>query len=340
MRRIGKRKNRTAKRNAFTLVELLVVIAIIGILISLLLPAVQAAREAARRMQCKNNLKQIALGFMTHQDAVGHYPTGGWGCRWIGDADRGTGKDQPGGWVFNVLPYIEMQAIWELTAGGSPSVKNEKAVTMVQTPIATMNCPSRRAAKAYPGDPNGFLWAYNMGTTNQAARSDYAACAGTRYRGIDGSAYPTSLGMADSGFFKKWADPDALECNGICYQRSQVSVNDVSDGTSNTYMVGEKYINPDYYETGEDKSDNESMYIGDDRDILCNTRYKDGRNDRPMMDTPGFVVDNTCFGSAHAGGWNVAFCDGSVRTMAYDLDPQLHGDLGNRADGNVTALEE
>src|SRR5437763_2442587 len=105
------------RHRGFTLVELLVVIAIIGILVALLLPAVQAAREAARRSQCKNNLKQIGLAAMSHLDTQKHYPTGGWGYRWTGDPDLGFGTNQPGGWLFNLLPWMEEQMVHDMAKG-------------------------------------------------------------------------------------------------------------------------------------------------------------------------------------------------------------------------------
>ncbi len=137
---------------AFTLVELLVVIAIIGILVALLLPAVQAVREAARRTQCKNNVKQLALGCLLHVDTQRFLPSGGWRDSYPPDPNRGYGWKQPGSWAYNILAYIEEQSLRDLGKGQSfdgataSRAFQDASKQLHQTPVAAFNCPTRRAA--------------------------------------------------------------------------------------------------------------------------------------------------------------------------------------------------
>ena len=164
-------------RAGFTLVELLVVITIIGVLISLLLPAVQAAREAARKMQCSNNLKQLALGCLNHEQAQGSLPASGWYWLWVGDPDRGFGRAQPGGWIYNVLPYIELGPLRDLGAGMSLANKKTALSQAAQTPISGFYCPTRRSSVALPIRTSEI--AFNAASSmTVAGKADYAGNAG------------------------------------------------------------------------------------------------------------------------------------------------------------------
>ena len=144
------RRKRDRGRRGFTLVEMLVVIAIIGVLVALLLPAVQMARESARRTQCQNNLKQIGIAFHTHHDSQGFLPSGGWGWFWVGDPDAGYGPKQPGGWVYNILPFIEQDSVHSLGTGETGRRRKPPSAKFSQTPLKSLNCPTRRFAGLFP----------------------------------------------------------------------------------------------------------------------------------------------------------------------------------------------
>ncbi|MCG2682818.1 MAG: DUF1559 domain-containing protein [Planctomycetales bacterium] len=335
------RKNQKSEirnqKSAFTLVELLVVITIIGILIALLLPAVQAAREAARMLQCQNNLKQVSLAALDHEHIHGWLPTGGWGYGWIGDPSCGFGTDQPGGLFFNCLPYMEQQALHDLQLGttrDSPEQK-QKALQMVQTPLSMLSCPTRRSPLVQPLAMGlYFTWPVNCAPAPNVRsacwfRQDYAANAGSvaDYWGYgprswaDAAAWKPGDPSGAHGFY------DMSGTNGISAQRSKVEMAEVTDGTSYTYLVGEKYLNCDFYFDGSDGGDNNAALSGDDFDLNRWT-YP------PLMDTPGLYAPHI-FGSAHPSGFNMALCDGSVHKMNYSIDLEIHRWLGNRKDGMV-----
>lgn len=313
---------RHAERSAFTLVELLVVITIIGVLIALLLPAVQAARESARRTQCANHLKQWGLGAMSHVQAHGHFPTCGWAGVWVGEADRGFGLRQPGAWLYNLLPYVEQQALHDLDAGKTGQAKIDALNQREQTPLSIANCPTRRRSVPYP-NPAGLTNA-NGNCNRLHARADYASCVGDP---------PGNELDTDWAWSYAHGDDPAHQIpysgyNGVCYAHSLVSMADIRDGSSNTYFLGERYLCPDNYLTGTDSSDDWCMYRSSGNDLVRSTYL----GWTPRQDRPGLVL-TTHFGSAHVGGCNFVFCDGSLQVISYAIDPEVHRRLGNRKDG-------
>lgn len=306
---------RTPGRCGMTMVEILVVIAIIGSLTAMFLPAVQAARETARQAQCRNNLKQIGLAMHSHHDAHRRLPTGGWGYVWTGDPDRGTDRRQPGGWVYNILPYIEQGALRELGKGMALAEKKTTAGEVAQHPLAVLNCPSRRRAALYPY--TGDFPVRNALAVSSVAKSDYAANAGDTSGGSQG---PSTLEQGDREGYD-WGNVEQM--TGLLYTRSEVRFSDILDGTTNTYLVGEKRC----IALEPDRGDDQHMYLGHGLD---GARYT-ALDLRPMRDGPG--ADTRRFGSAHASGCYFVFADGSVRLIGYQIDPETHRRLGNRKDG-------
>ncbi len=305
-------------RKGFTLVELLVVMGVIGILVSLMLPAVQAAREAARRIQCRNNLKQLALGMEHHVLAYGCYPSNGWGLCWIGDPDRGTGTAQPGGWIYNILPYLEQQPLHALGSAQSPIAKSNALTQVTQTSFPLLLCPTRPAATLLPANP--AVVPRNANWQPLVAKTHYAVNEGDYITNT--GAGPTTLQQGDSASYP-WVDTTLA--TGIAYQRSQVTPAMVTDGMSCTYMLGEKYVSVAGYYNYSDNGYDQSAYSGVDLDI---NRWV---LDPPLADAA--PVEDRCFGSAHSGGCYMAFCDGSVHFISYQIDAETHRRLGNRCDG-------
>ncbi len=310
-------------RRGFTLVELLVVVAIIGVLIALLLPAVQAARESARRMQCQNHLKQLALGSITFHETNKRFPPGGWGFRWPGFPNEGNGVGQPGGWIYNVLPYIEQRALHDLGTRDSQAAQKASSAQRVATPLAVLHCPTRRTAKLYRMLPDADRAPRGTDPVTLVARNDYVMNAGDKL--MNHGAGPETIEQGKNGSYKF---PELNASTGICYLRSEVNMAAVKDGSSHTYLVAEKYLNPDAYENGADPGDNENAYTGDDLDML---RWAQP-NQPPRRDRPG-ETSGTQFGSAHASAWQAAMCDGSVHALSYTIDPAVHRRLSNRRDG-------
>lgn len=320
----------------FTLVELLIVIAIIGILVVLLLPAVQQAREAGRRLICKNNLHQIGMGCVQHHATHGHYPSSGWGYKWTGDPDRGFGHSQPGGWAFNLLPYVEQGNIHQIGRGLTGNEQKTKLTEQKAALIGLFHCPSRRATKGYPAVEGS----YNAGQPATLAKTDYAANGGSwRVLGTG----PSSMNCLNTYPDCTWNPSDkdmGLYFNGISSARSEINSAHVIDGTTCTIIVAEKYLNPNYYENGTCCADNNSVYQGNDWDtnrwvpaINADGQIANWNQRFPKQDTPGFENCTERFGSVHAIGFHVAMCDGSVHKLNYGIDQQVYARLGIRNDG-------
>ncbi len=323
-------------RRAFTLVELLVVIAIIGILIALLLPAVQAAREAARRSQCTNNLKQIGLAFHNFQDTHGKLPNG------ARDGDhripsaldaccRSTTR-YGWSWSYQILPFIEQPAVYDLSSDSndpsppSESVYNTKETTVAGTAITTYYCPSRRIPKLH----------------SSSYKCDYAGNAGER---IPGGNIRQSGSSGQKGVV-------------IQTDRDKIRIELIKDGSSNTIMVGEKALNP--ASQGSEGGDNERWNnAGWDEDVIRygaalynNVTYglpPISDNDAPktvnsvwttIVDKGGYAWGqwHPFFGSTHPGGTNFCLADGSVRLITETVDDKVFRRLSLANDGEAVEV--
>lgn len=326
-----KSPNRPSSRNlgAFTLIELLVVIAIIAVLIGLLVPAVQKVREAANRMSCANNLKQLGLAFQNHHDALNQFPKGGMDGQPAPYSSAGmsnwndpnaTTKNAAGqqdnrdgfNWPYWILSYVEQEQLYKIVSRSS----------LYATPVKTFYCPSRRAPILIGG----------------LARTDYAVSLGT-------SSAQNATG--------------ALRHSSLTPTR----LAEFLDGSSNTLLISEKALHPTRYSSGADGGDNE-VYVnaGWDYDNYRWTggtftyRYNNGQpappsspnrtvdlTPKPDREAPAEVGANGSlttiwhpfFGSAHPNGVNAVLADGSVRSYRFGIAQATWMALSTRMGGEA-----
>jgi prepilin-type N-terminal cleavage/methylation domain-containing protein/prepilin-type processing-associated H-X9-DG protein len=327
-------------KNAFTLVELLVVIAIIGILVSLTMPAIQSARESGRRTQCLNNIRNLGQASQLHLEGHKFFPTGGWGYAWGGDPDRGYDQKQPGGWGYNLLVYIEETSLRKLGASGDPKTltqaKKDASRTRAMTIIPVYLCPTRGrqnlVANSWPDAVN-----LDLSGVPEVAKIDYAINGGSvapnagHALGFTPGPGIAALSQNDQSLDANYSAAQ-LNCDGISHCRSAVRPAHINDGTSKTYLIGEKYLN--YVRDLNNAisgDDNQSWEVGFDWDSY---RFTEVAPD--FEQNPDSTAMSTNFGSAHATGFNMSFCDGSTRFLPYDIDLATHQALGGRKDGGPT----
>jgi prepilin-type N-terminal cleavage/methylation domain-containing protein len=366
-----KRTNRRLGNSlsGFTLVELLVVIAIIGVLVALLLPAVQAAREAARRTQCLNHVKQIMLSMHNHVAAKRAFPSGGVAPMvsiedFLTDSSPTNptpsgaplGPDKQGlGWGFQILPYLEGQTTYNLKQQGQ----------LGTTVVPMYNCPSRRGPTQHPiYETYMFDYAAAVPAESRSQRVRTGAAKFQTMLGDNVEAGTIGCTLADYEF---WGDTgnkyryqtdhaDSLNVANMPSKRTyigylgvivrsnycalcnpgmkttgfytRISFEHITDGSSNTMVIGEKRIRPSLTDIGE-WHDDYGWADGWDPDTLRSTIcpvIADG--DEPES-YKGLAYQ---FGSSHPSGMNTGFADASVRHLSYEIDRELFNQLGNRAD--------
>jgi prepilin-type N-terminal cleavage/methylation domain-containing protein/prepilin-type processing-associated H-X9-DG protein len=304
-----------AGRQGFTLIELLVVIGIIAILVGLLLPAVQRIREAAARIQCTNNLKQIGIAFHSHHDMYKQFPHGGRNYTnppvYLNGTPMSRAK-QLCGWGFQILPFMEEENIWK----GNPAYPRNKnhdcqrAIDAVGAVIPSYYCPSRRNPTATPVASDWYV--------RQWYHANGYSITGTPTHFAHGTMDYAASNLNNNGVVRRHNNAPTFQ--GII-------IPEIRDGTSNTILVGDKRLN--ILLLGHlQADDNEGYSAGWDQDA---ERYAH-HSYPPLPDTETGTGQNR-FGSSHQQGFNMCFADGHVQFLSYRIDPYVWEYLGNINDG-------
>ncbi|SFJ18390.1 DUF1559 domain-containing protein [Planctomicrobium piriforme] len=333
------RQQTSPKRiSAFTLIELLVVIAIIAILIALLLPAVQQAREAARRSQCKNNLKQIGLALHNYHETSGVLPPGVCGqVNHVTESDSYLGNAP--GWFQFVLPmmdqtnlYNQMSAQMSRTGSAGNAATYPGRMTIVPTFVCPSDANGRKVCRF------GTVWYESHGFCG-----NYAACSGSKY-------FTPPANVTDNVSTREdetdAADNNMQRRNGMFYSLSSTRFSDVLDGLSNTVMLGELLVMPDVGAGATTTDLRGAYYFGRRASSLWSTREAPNSLvgdritsciDAAMTPCNGVGADNMLIStrSRHTGGAHVAMGDGAVRFISNSIDRPTFQFLGSRAGNEV-----
>jgi hypothetical protein len=327
-------------------------------LVALLLPAVQAAREAARRTQCKNHVKQIMVAMHNHVDTFGVFPSGGI-APWPHLKDYTTPSGKPFGperqglsWAFQILPFMEGGSTYAAAASNPNSTRAQLTAILDETSISEYNCPSRRGPTRHPSFATQLMdYAAAQADISRSAFGDEVfdrirdrACSLKWIWGGAGDHQPTPAKQITSpggytGYFgvivrSNYFAPHPPD-KAVKGFYSPINFAKIEDGSSKTLVIGEKRLRPSQYETG-DWHDDKGWADGWDPDVMRYTLCPPTQDQESPGADPNF--GNT-FGSAHPAGFNAGMADGSVQTLTVNIDLELFNRLGHRSDGEVVNLE-
>lgn len=283
------------------------------------LPAIQSARHKARSLQCRNNLRQLGLATITFESQHRHFPTNGWGYAWVGDPNRGTGRQQCGGWDYSILPYIETKAVWELGSSATGDDLERQLSDKLKTSVSLLACPSRHGNELTPF--LGQVPLRNAWVPQFSFKSDYAGSGGS----VPQENLPGPIDDSAAAVREHFAARGGT-ANGIFFAGSLVRLAEVTDGLSHTYLIGEKFVRtrPALFVYDRDFGNDQSAFLGDDHD---NRRWAN------LAPSPDSDEDHfTQFGSRHGSGWHAVLCDGSIHAYDFHMSLETHQQLANRKD--------